>query len=222
MATKKKAGSKKVVSKEGKTERDKNRSAAEFKWRFKAQGEAGHSPIIITDGGSMDGFALGAVGTAASIEFAEGEYDNEGNGHHTSSGLFLSEVVANRPHPTTPVNQAGDPPGSAICHRFEGFTQFRIEVIVRVGNVDKTFTIKGRRLGFGRSPTIDVDRTVFQMDHAHFRPKFPQTGSRFVNPNAKIISLKIFGASGKLVHDCPLVSAATAAFTEYTVGDPHG
>lgn len=203
MATKRKVvGNKRTKSsakkRRGKTDTKTNR------WRFNpATDEAGHSPIIITDG-------------SASIEFGSREYDHEGGGHHTSAGLFLREVSANMNHPTSPVIQAGDPPGSTICHVFTDFARFTVEVTVRVGGNDKTFLIVGRKSGLFKSPTIDFDITAFR-EGADFPPKFPQTGIRLGNANANITRLRIFRGS-ELMHDCPLASRNGV---EYTVSDPH-
>jgi hypothetical protein len=205
MATKKKAGKKGTKSSlREKKDKPGDKTLIPSAWRFNATTEeAGHSPIIITDG-------------SASIEFADAEYDHEGGGHHTSTGLAMREISANKTHPISPEIQAGDPPGGSICHIFAGFARFTIEVTVRVNGMDKTFRIVGRRSGVFTSPTIDVDVATFEVNGA-FPPKFPQTGVRLVNPAANITRLRIFRGN-VLVHDCPLASQNGI---EYTVSDPH-
>lgn len=203
MATKKKAASK--GSEKDKTKRTKKRTVADSTRSLRLADEDEHSPIIITDG-------------SASIEFTESEYPHQGNGHHTSKALLLRNVSASRSHPISPPIAAGDPRGSTICQSFTGTTRFRIEVTVRVDGTDETFTVMGRSAGSFKSPTIDFNLGQFRKDHASFPPKFPQTGSRFVNPTASITSLRIFRGS-TLVHDCPLASVNGI---EYTINDPHG
>jgi hypothetical protein len=205
MATKKKAANKVTKS----SLKEKKAKAADKTltpnlWRFDATTEeAGHSPIIITDG-------------SASIEFGRREYDHEGGGHHTSTGLFIREISANMTHPTSPETAAGDPPGGSICHVFTDFARFTIEVTVRVNDMDKTFKIIGRKSGLFKSPTIDVDLSTFR-ENGGFPPTFPATGIRLSNATANITSLKIFRGS-TLVHDCPLASQNGV---KYVVSDPH-
>lgn len=212
MANSKKAAVRKAASegngrgKKGKADRAAGAADVISRWLLKANGEADHSPIIITDG-------------SASIEFAlKGLYKPQGNGNHTSTTLRLRDVTANHKHPASADTlKVGDPPGSVFCRSFEGASRIRIEVTVRVDGQDEIFEIIGKATGSSKSPSVKFNIAKFKEDSATFPVENPKSGRRFGTLDGNITSLKIF-SDGDLIHDCPL---ATQNGVEYTITDPH-
>jgi hypothetical protein len=212
MATSKKAASRKAAGegsgrgKKGKADSAAGAADVISRWLLRDDGEADHSPIIITDG-------------SASIEFAlKGPYTHQGGGNHTSTTLRLRDVTANHKHPASvdPL-KVGDPPGTVFCRGFEGASKIRIEVTVRVDGQDEIFEIVGKAAGSSKSPSVKFNIGKFKEDSVNFPVENPKSGRRFGNPNGNITGFRIF-SDGDLIHDCPL---ATKNGVQYTITDPH-